>query len=127
MSFPCNFDFRDINIDLPRNLPANDDERIDSTLKLQNVLSEQTIIEKLGYNYLDEKNKKDSEAEDNMMSNIERMQQLQSMGAEVDDTTIQEQTGKEEITSKKTDEELMKEADNKNKEKEDKKEEQEEK
>lgn len=122
-----NFDFRDINIDLPRNLPANDDERIDSTLKLQNVLSEQTIIEKLGYNYLDEKNKKDSEAEDNMMSNIERMQQLQSMGAEVDNTTIQEQTGKEEITSKKTDEELMKEADNKNKEKEDKKEEQEEK
>ena len=50
-----NFDFRDIDIDLPKNLPANDDERIDSMMKLQSILSEQTIIEKLGYNYLDEK------------------------------------------------------------------------
>lgn len=67
------FDFRDIDIDLPKNLPANDDERIDSMMKLQSILSEQTIIEKLGYNYLDEKNKKDAEAEDNMLANIERI------------------------------------------------------
>lgn len=67
------FDFRDIDIDLPKNLPANDDEKIDSTLKLTGVLSEQTIIERLGYDYIDEKNKKDSEIEDNMMKNLERM------------------------------------------------------
>ena len=104
------FDFRDIDIDLPKNLPANDDERIDSMMKLQSLLSEQTIIEKLGYNYLDEKNKKDAEAEDNMMSNIERMQQLQGMGATEE---VQEQTGKEEIKTQKTDEELMEEIEEK--------------
>ena len=100
------FDFRDIDIDLPKNLPANDDERIDSMLKLQSILSEQTIIEKLGYNYLDEKNKKDSESEDNMLANIERMKML---GA--DDAKVAEQTGKEEIETQKTDEELIEEID----------------
>lgn len=109
-----NYDFRDIDIELPKNLPANDDEKIDSTLKLQNILSEQTIIEKLGYNYLDERNKKDSEAEDNMMKNIERMQML---GEDTGDTTVMEQTGKEEIKTQKSDEEIMKEIDQKKEEK----------
>lgn len=117
------YDFRDIDIDLPKNLPANDDEKIDSTLKLQNILSEQTIIEKLGYNYLDEKNKKDSEAEDNMLNNIERMKMLESGGAEIDETTIQEQTGNEEIQTSKSSEEIIKEADEKKKDKEEDKEE----
>ena len=85
----------------------NDDEKIDSMLKLQNILSLQTIIEKLGYNYIDEKNKKDSEAEDNMLNNIERMQMLKSNGANIEDTTIQEQTGNDEIKTQKTDKELM--------------------
>ena len=120
------YDFRDIDIDLPKNLPANDDEKIDSTLKLQNILSEQTIIEKLGYNYLDERNKKDSEAEENMLNNIERMKMLEMGGAEVDETTIQEQTGKEEIATSKSSEEIVEEIDAKNKEK-DKEEEKEEK
>lgn len=82
------FDFRDIDIDLPKNLPANDDEMIDSMMKLQSILSEQTIIEKLGYNYLDEKNKKDAESEDNMLANIER---IKSFGAD--------NTPKEEINT----------------------------
>lgn len=96
------YDFRDIDIELPKNLPANDDEKIDSTLKLQNVLSEQTIIEKLGYNYLDEKNKKDNEAEDNMIKNIERMQML---GDEVD---IQKETSFKNSKSMKSVDELEK-------------------
>ncbi len=106
------FDFRDIDIELPKNLPANDDEKIDSMMKLQSILSEQTIIEKLGYNYLDEKNKKDAEAEDNMISNIERMQQLKDIGA-TDETTVQEQTGKEEIKTQKSNDELIEEVDEK--------------
>lgn len=123
------YDFRDIDIDLPKNLPANDDEKIDSMLKLQNILSLQTIIEKLGYNYIDEKNKKDSEAEDNMLNNIARMEMLSQAGANIDQGTIQEQTGKEEIATQKSDEELIEEVDKKNieKEKEEKKEVEEEK
>ena len=67
------FDFRDIEIDLPKNLPNNDDEMVTTMLKLTNLLSEQTIIEKLGYNYIDEKNKKEAEAMDNILTNIEHM------------------------------------------------------
>ena len=81
-----NYDFRDIDIE--------------RTLKLQNILSEQTIIEKLGYNYLDERNKKDSEAEDNMIKNIERMQML---GDEVD---VQKETSFEDSQSMKSVDEL---------------------
>lgn len=108
------YDFRDIEIQLPKNLPANNDELIDSTLKLQNVLSEQTIIEKLGYNYIDEKNKKDAEAEDNMIANIERMNMLSENGANVNDNTIKKQTGKEEVKTQKSDEEIMEEIDEEN-------------
>lgn len=71
-----NYDFRDIEIEIPKNLPNNNDERIDSLLKLQNILSEQTIIEELGYNYTSEKNKKDDEATSNMMLNMERVSSL---------------------------------------------------
>lgn len=91
-----NYDFRDIDIELPKNLPANNDELIDSTLKLQNILSEQTIIEKLGYNYLDERNKKDSEAEENMLKNIERMQMLG------DDVDVQKETSFENSQTMKS-------------------------
>lgn len=108
------YDFRDINIELPKNLPSSDDERIDGILKLQNVLSEQTIIEKLGYNYIDEKNKKDSESESNMISNIERMQKLSNVGANVSNDTLKKQTGLDEIKHSKTDEEIKKEIEEEN-------------
>ena len=68
-----NFDFRDIEIELPKNLPANDDEKIDSTLKLQGVISNQTLIEKLGFDYINEKNRMDQEAEDNFNQNLENI------------------------------------------------------
>ena len=74
------FDFRDVIIELPKNLPANDVELIDEMLKLQNLISNQTIVEKLGYDYLSEKEKIDTEAEENMVQNIERMQVLQAAG-----------------------------------------------
>ena len=96
-----NYDFRDINVELPKNLPANDDEKIDSILKLRDILSEQTIIEKAGYNYLDEKNKKDAEADDNMLKNMERMAMI---GGDAD---IQKETGFEESSKMKTPEELI--------------------
>ena len=70
------YDFRDIDIELPKNLPANDDEKIDTTLKLQNILSEQTIMEKLGFNYLEEKTKKDAESEENILKNMETIERL---------------------------------------------------
>ena len=61
-----------------------------------------------------------------MIANIERMQMLQSSGADIGETTLQEQTGKEEIETSKTSDELVKEAE-KNKEQEDNKKEEQEK
>lgn len=75
-----NFDFRDVKIELPKNLPANDDERIDSLLKLKDMISHQTIIEKLGYNYKSEKAKMDEEAESNFEENINNVMQFSKEG-----------------------------------------------
>lgn len=107
------FDFRDIEIEIPKNLPANDDERVDSMLKLQNILSLQTIIEKLGYNYTDEKNKKDSESEDNMLKNMERMALISN-----NQTDIQRKTSFEESSKLKTNEEIIETKEKNNEEKE---------
>ncbi len=74
------FDFRDIQIDIPKNLPANDVELIDEMLKLNGVISNQTILSKLGYDYLSEKEKMNQEADANMLQNIERMKVLSDAG-----------------------------------------------
>lgn len=76
------FDFRDVEIELPKNLPANDVELIDEMIKLNGQISNQTILEKLGYNYLSEKEKMDQEAQDNLIQNIERMQMVQASGVQ---------------------------------------------
>ena len=85
------FDFRDIEIELPKNLPANDVELIDEMLKLNGIISEQTIVEKLGYNYISEKEKKDQEADENMLQNMERMQMLQIMNPNPEEVEVTEE------------------------------------
>ncbi len=85
------FDFRDIEIELPKNLPANDVELIDEMLKLTGQISQQTIVEKLGYNYLSEKEKMDQEMESNLMQNIERMQVLQANGLNSEGEPIEDE------------------------------------
>lgn len=71
------FDFRDIAVDIPKNLPANDAELASQMLQLKGLISDETIIEKLGYNYLSEKEKVNDENMDNIMTN---MAQMQAMG-----------------------------------------------
>lgn len=77
------FDFRDIVVDIPKNLPANDSELADQMLKLRELISNQTIVEKLGYNYLSEKEKLDQEMTENMLENVERMKAMQTLAPEV--------------------------------------------
>ena len=72
------FDFRDIEIELPKNLPANDDERIDSTLKLHGVVSDQTVIEKLGFDYINEKNRMEEEAKEDFNQNLDNIRNQQN-------------------------------------------------
>lgn len=70
------FDFRDVQIELPKNLPSNESEQADFLLKLQDFLSSQTIVEQLGFNYLAEKQKKDDEVAQNIEANLENMKKF---------------------------------------------------
>lgn len=55
------YDFRYITIDIPKNLPSMTDETIEQMIKLNGILSEETIIEKLGYDYETEKARKEDD------------------------------------------------------------------
>lgn len=68
MKFSTNYDFRYITIDIPKNLPSMEDENIDRMMKLDGILSEQTIVESLGYDYESEKAKKEDEVDDLQLS-----------------------------------------------------------
>lgn len=70
------FDFRDVQIELPKNLPSNESEQADFLLKLQEMISNQTIVERLGFNYLAERQKMDDEAAQNIEQNLENMKKF---------------------------------------------------
>ncbi len=88
------FDFRDIAVDIPKNLPANDAELASQMLQLKGIISDETIIEKLGYNYLSEKEKINDENMDNIMTN---MAQMQAMGMTNQQTAEETEEAEEEI------------------------------
>lgn len=72
------FDFRDITIDLPANLPANESEVIDMWLKLRGLASDETITERLplGLDYSSEKNKINAQNQENLENNLENMKKI---------------------------------------------------
>ena len=74
-----NYDFRNIEVDIPKDLPSNQSEMADFYLKLKDLISEQTITESLGFNYSSEKEKKENEASDNMQTNLERIKRVNSL------------------------------------------------
>ena len=55
------YDVNNIRITINTNLPSMTDETIDQMLRLDGILSEETILEKLGYDYETEKDRKESE------------------------------------------------------------------
>lgn len=60
------YDVNNIRITINTNLPSMTDENIDQMLRLDGILSEETILEKLGYDYQTEKNRKENELNANM-------------------------------------------------------------
>lgn len=62
------FDFRDVKVDLPANLPANESEVIDMWLKVRGLASDETITERLplGLNYQSERNKINTQNQENL-------------------------------------------------------------
>lgn len=72
------FDFRDIKIELPVNIPTNEQEEVDNTLKLKDIISDETLLTKLGFNYISEKNKMDGEAQENFENNMNNVMGFQN-------------------------------------------------
>lgn len=83
------FDFRDITVELPYNLPANENELIDMWLKLRDIISDETIISRLPLNleYQSEKAKMDEETDEAMERNIKRME---AIGGTENEQSVQE-------------------------------------
>lgn len=97
------FDFRDISIALPDNLPANESEVIDMWLKLRGLASDETITERLplDLDYISEMNKVDAQNERNIETNLKQMQMMGKAGVEqeenkeTDDNKVQDLTDKQ--------------------------------
>lgn len=70
------YDFRDIEIILTRNLPQNNQEIVDNWLKLRGLLSDKTVIEHLPYDLDSESElaEVDSQNEENMQKNMENIE-----------------------------------------------------
>jgi len=70
-----NYDFREIQIDLERNLPTDKDSLVDMALKLREVLSDETVLNMLplDIDVESELSKKEEEATENFNENMERI------------------------------------------------------
>ena len=61
MKHKTKYDVNNIRITINTNLPSMTDENIDQMLRLDGILSEETILEKLGYDFATEQSRKESE------------------------------------------------------------------
>ncbi len=77
------YDFRDIEIILTRNLPTNNQEITDNWLKLRGLLSDKTVIDHLPYD-LDSENELAQMDEQNEANIEKNMENMQKMGQNID-------------------------------------------
>lgn len=77
------YDFRDIEVILTRNLPTNNQEITDNWLKLRGLLSDKTVIDHLPYDLDSESELAEMDAQNE--ANIEKnMENMQKMGQDID-------------------------------------------
>ena len=71
-----NYDFREIQIDLERNLPTDKDSMVEMALKLREVLSDETVLGMLPFDIDVESElaKKEEEAQESFNENMQRIQ-----------------------------------------------------
>lgn len=80
------YDFRDVKIELPKNVPANESEIVDSWLKLRGLISDETIIERLPYGLdaLVEKGKMEEQEQSQLEKDIEKQDSFNQVNAKYD-------------------------------------------
>ena len=77
------YDFRDIEVILTRNLPTNNQEITDNWLKLRGLLSDKTVIDHLPYDLDSESELAEMDAQNE--ANIEKnMENMQKIGQDID-------------------------------------------
>lgn len=93
------FDFRDVSINLPDNLPANESEVIDMWLKLRGLASDETITERLplGLDYTSEINKIDAQNERNIETNLKQMEMMGQANINQEDAQTSEENKENKI------------------------------
>ena len=74
------YDINNVRITIGNNLPSMTDETIDQMLRLDGILSEETILEKLGYDFETESQRKENELN-------ARMAQFGEIGPQNDDNS----------------------------------------
>lgn len=99
------YDFRDIEVILTRNLPSNNQEIVDNWLKLRGLLSDKTVIDHLPFDLDSESElaEVDAQNEANMQKNMENMQMLGSEedGRDVELSQSKNDRTKEDISKDK--------------------------
>lgn len=81
------YDFRDIEVILTRNLPTNNEEITNNWLKLRGLLSDKTVIDHLPYDLDSESELAEMDAQNE--ANIEKnMQNMEKMGQKVDGNVL---------------------------------------
>ncbi len=81
------YDFRDIEVILTRNLPTDTESIVNSWLKLRGILSDKTIIEHLPYDLDSESELAEIDAQN--QANIEKnMENMQKMGQDINNTIL---------------------------------------
>ena len=86
------YDVNNIRITINTNLPSMTDETIDQMLRLDGILSEETILEKLGYDFETESQRKESELNASM-ARFGNVDEQNGDGNEEGDNTDIEGTG----------------------------------
>lgn len=90
------YDFRDVKIELPKNVPANESEIVDSWLKLRGLVSDSTIIERLPYGLdaLVEQNKMEEQEQSQLEKDLQRQDGMNSVNAQYDKPIKEEKNDK---------------------------------
>lgn len=94
------YDFRDIEVELHRNVPQDEASRVDMALKLRGLLCDESVINLLPQNLdaTNEINKMDMQNEENIEKNLKQMQMMGRAGVQTEDTQTSEEKEDNKVT-----------------------------
>jgi len=96
------YDFRDVKIELQKNLPANENEVVDSWLKLRGLVSDETIIERLPYGLdaLVEKQKMEDQEESQLEKDLNRQDSFNQINQDKEQKIEKKEEFEEKVEEK---------------------------